>query len=268
MLHTALALLGTPVHRSIFPYVWGATLHAARISLVFNSQIRASKSQLSVGANLIGYLIMCWGGSLAVHMLLSLPPPHLYTFAPWLNYAAVHLLVSSLLSYLPIPDPAHANALLFPLDGLLRTNSVLQAVSLLNLSKNLNPLLSESPLFHFILGAAASSGGGLLGGTLGVWTSNWQVSTPPPLRIGVWGVWSTLDIWAGGVIACVYGLLTAHPAFLPLRALLTSQKAATIHTARTLSAALMIAFFGLRVLATSPKAPVVQKKPGQKEKTQ
>ncbi|KAJ7072412.1 hypothetical protein C8F01DRAFT_971892 [Mycena amicta] len=260
-MNAALAFLGTPVHRVLFPYVWGTSLHAARISLVFNANLRATQSQLSLGANLIGFLLMCWGGSIGAHILLSLPPPQLYVLGPWINYSAVHLLLSLVFHYVPIVHPALTNTLLFPLDGLLRANSVLHTLSLLNLP-TINPLFAASPLFHFILGATASAGGGLLGGTLSVWTQNWQFSTPPPLRTGVWGLWSTLDIWAGGVVATTYGILTAHPAFGAVLSVET-----TVPTARALSAAVMVGLFGLRVLASARTTPRSEKS-GQKEKTE
>jgi hypothetical protein len=151
-------------------------------------------------------------------------------------------------------------------------NSVIHALSHLA-NPSVNPLLVASPLFHFILGAAASSGGGLLAGTLNVWTPNWHFSTPPPLRTGVWGLWSTLDIWAGGVVAATYSILTAHPAFVSLRAYIASpdSKPLSIRDARGVSAAVMIVLFGLRVYAantTAPRPPVATKPSEKKVKTQ
>ncbi|KAJ6586836.1 hypothetical protein DFH09DRAFT_1307945 [Mycena vulgaris] len=274
MLNTGLAALGTPVHTTLFPYVWGSTLHAARISIVFHTNMRTTSSHLSWGAHMFGFLLMCWGGSLASHLLLSLPPPQLYAPGPWINYSAVHLLFTVLFHYLPLPNTSLTNAILFPLDALLRANSVTHTLSLLAIP-SVNPLLVASPLFHFILGAAASAGGGLLGGTLSVWTPNWQFSTPPPLRTGVWGVWSTLDIWAGGLVASTYSVLTAHPAFLPFRASIASQaEPLSALDAKAASAAVMVVFFGLRVAAATLSQPqavkpsVPAKQFGKKVKTQ
>ncbi|KAK7057272.1 hypothetical protein R3P38DRAFT_2840331 [Favolaschia claudopus] len=258
MLSTALAALGTPVHKTLFPYPWGPTLHASRISLVFHTNLQASGTPLSWGAHLFGYLLMCWGGSFASHFLLGIPSPQIYALGPWINYTMVHLFFTALFDYFPLPDSTLTNTVLFPLDGLLRANSVILALSHLK-NPSVNPLLVASPLFHFLLGAAASSGGGLLGGTLNVWTPNWHFSTPPPLRSGVWGVWTTLDIWAGGVVAATYGLLTAHPAFQPLRAQISflDAKPFSVRDAKSASAALMILLFGLRVYAmnTASKSP-------------
>ncbi|KAJ7262264.1 hypothetical protein B0H12DRAFT_1105035 [Mycena haematopus] len=271
MLAAALAVLATPVHGALFPYAWGSTLHAFRISLAFLTNVQMSGSRLSWGAHMAGFLLMCWGGTFTSHLLLSLPPPQLYAIHPWINYSAVHLFLTVLFHYLPIPDTSITNAFLFPLDGLLRATSVVHALSHLA-NPSVNPLLVASPLFHFFLGAGASAGGGLLGGTLNLWTSNWHFSTPPPLRTGVWGVWSTLDIWAGGVVASVYSALTAHPAFLPLRESIAPPGAAplSVRDARAVSAALMIVLFGLRVYAVNTAAkPTVVTKPSEKKvKTQ
>ncbi|KAJ7462197.1 hypothetical protein B0H11DRAFT_2175339 [Mycena galericulata] len=271
VLTAGLAVLATPVHSTLFPYVWGTTLHAARISIVYNA--RATNNNLSWGAHMFGFLFMCWGGSIASHLLLSLPPPQLYASGPWINYSAVHILFTVLFHYFPIPDAFVTNAVLFPLDGLLRANSVLHTLSLLSVP-TVSPLLVISPVFHFILGAAASSGGGLLGGTLSLWTPNWQFSTPPPLRTGVWGLWSTLDIWAGGIVACTYSTLTAHPAFLPLRTSLFSGEAQpfSVLDARAASATLMVFLFGLRVataaLPAKPAKPAITAQQSGKVKTQ
>lgn len=56
-----------------------------------------------------------------------------------------------------------------------------------------------------IVGALVSSGGGLVAGTLGAWTNQWSMSTPPVLRPGA-GTWGTLDVW-GGAVTGMYPIL-------------------------------------------------------------
>jgi hypothetical protein len=207
--------------------------------------------------------------------LLHCPSPLHYAL-PLLPHRRFHVGFS--LSFMQVertqPDTSLTNIVLFPLDGLLRANSISHALALLSVP-SVNPLLVSSPLFHFILGAAASAGGGLVGGTLSVWTPNWHLSTPPPLRTGVWGLWSTLDIWAGGLAAATYGTLTAHPAFLPLRASIASPETQpfSVSKAKAAAAAVMIFFFGLRVAAANmpsraSKPPMTSKQSGKKVKTQ
>jgi hypothetical protein len=50
-----------------------------------------------------------------------------------------------------------------------------------------------------IIGGLASAGGGLSAGTLGTWTAQWGMSTPPVFRAGV-GLWGSLDVWGGSLV--------------------------------------------------------------------
>ena len=109
----------TKVHPVWFPYSIAPTLHAARISIVYQSNARRSPSALSWGTYITGYLIMvcilrpplivlvgtqflqCWGGGLLSHLLLGVPPPMLYSFGPAINYISVHLFVTLFFQYFP-----------------------------------------------------------------------------------------------------------------------------------------------------------------------
>lgn len=205
----------TKVHPA-FPYLIGPTLHAARISIVYQANARKSPP-LTWGTYIVGYLIMCWGGGLLTNFMLGLPPPMLYSFGPWINYLTVHFVLTALFSF--FPSFLHLSTLdtvFFPLDALVRTTAIIGSVSLLSPSsasaKQISPLYVNSPLTHMIIGALASAGGGLSAGTLGTWTNQWNFSTPPVLRAGV-GLWGSLDVWGGSLVAIVYGVATNHPAF-------------------------------------------------------
>ena len=109
----------TKVHPVWFPYAIAPTLHAARISIIYQSNARRSPSALSWGTYITGYLIMvctlrpsstvlvgtqllqCWGGGLLSHFLLGVPPPMLYSFGPAINYLTVHLFVTLFFQYFP-----------------------------------------------------------------------------------------------------------------------------------------------------------------------
>ncbi|KAF9451569.1 hypothetical protein P691DRAFT_662872 [Macrolepiota fuliginosa MF-IS2] len=230
----------TKVHPS-FPFLIAPTLHAARISIAYQANARKSPGTLSWGTYTAGYLIMCWGGGLLSNFMLGLPPPMLYSFGPWINYLTVHLVLTGLFTFFPaLLHPPTFDTVLFPLDALVRATSVVSTVSNLYPSsssyKQINPLYVNSALTHMILGALASSGGGLAAGTLGAWTSQWGMSTPPVFRAGV-GLWGSLDVWGGAYIglsflafvicdfvltlrcvcvyyvALVYGVAMNHPAF-------------------------------------------------------
>lgn len=57
-----------------------------------------------------------------------------------------------------------------------------------------------------IIGALASSGGGLAAGTLGAWTSQWGMSTPPVFRPGV-GLWGSVDVWGGSLVGTFFPMI-------------------------------------------------------------
>jgi hypothetical protein len=56
----ALVALTSPVSEKYFPYPWAATLHAMRISLVYQSNVRAQDptNKPGWGAYITGYLLM------------------------------------------------------------------------------------------------------------------------------------------------------------------------------------------------------------------
>ena len=101
--HTAnsLTLLNTLVHPQYFPFPWAPTLHAARISLVYQSSIQQSKTKSFWGPYIAGYLITCWAGGVATHLLLGLPPPMAFSFHPYINYLTVHLVLTAFFSAFP-----------------------------------------------------------------------------------------------------------------------------------------------------------------------
>jgi len=84
------------------------------------------------------------------------------------------------------------------LDALLRTNGITSLLGLLD-NPAVHPEYQNSPLTHLIVGAVVSAGGGLAAGTLGAWTPNWTLSTPPILRAGA-GWAGTLDVWGGALV--------------------------------------------------------------------
>lgn len=84
------------------------------------------------------------------------------------------------------------DTVLFPMDALIRLNSVASALDKQNAHPN--PKIADSPLFSFIIGAIASSGGGVTAATFGVWGPEWSFTTPTFLRSSLLG---TVDVWGG-----------------------------------------------------------------------
>lgn len=168
------------------------------------------------------------------HVLLSLPPPPLYSFQPYINYLSTHLLLTLLFNYFPtlLDNAQTLDTFVFPLDAILRVNSITSTLNLLSptefdplqpptptpitISPN-NPLLYTSPLFRLILGAVACAGGSVSASTLSTWTSDWRLTTPTflsPLSHG-WkaGALGSLDVWSGALAGLIYDTLTACPAY-------------------------------------------------------
>ncbi|KAL1741152.1 hypothetical protein HDZ31DRAFT_46053 [Schizophyllum fasciatum] len=254
-------MTNTTVHPTLFPYLWGPTLHAARISLAYQANARKQPgySKMPWATYIAGYLIMCWGGTLTAHFLCGLPPPQLYSFHPYINYGAVHLALTLLLSVFPqiLTQAKIFDTALVPVDAFMRTNAVTGALSLLQ-HPRVAPELVTSTLFHLILGAAGSAGGGVAAGTFSLWSADWRLDTPVFLRGR--GTMATLDLWGGSLVAAVYGTFSLHPAFAPVFVCLVEQglvaKDLTLSTlgARAMGALTFMALFGLRVWHTHYRA--------------
>ncbi|KAJ3879941.1 hypothetical protein F5051DRAFT_182418 [Lentinula edodes] len=292
-------LLGDAVSPSLYPYPWFSTLHAARISLLFQSHTfrLGTHSVLGWKTYIGGFCLMSWGGMILSHILLNLPPPVLYASQVWVNYISVHLFLTLVFHRMSLllADAvllSTMDLLLFPLDAMLRVNAVVGTLDHLSPGspshESISPVLINSPLFHFILGCTASAGGGVTAASLGVWNPNWGSGgfTPVFLRKGprspLKSALSTLDVWGGGLVAVIYGLSTFHAAFRPLISDLTpyayafalvdmqAVKPFSSSDGKCLAAAVLIVLFGTRALAAklhvSDPAPAVNK--GESDRTQ
>ncbi|KAH6909920.1 hypothetical protein BKA70DRAFT_1187691 [Coprinopsis sp. MPI-PUGE-AT-0042] len=212
------------VHPVYFPYPWAPVVHAARISLVFQTLSRrnnANWKKVLWGPYIGGYLIACWGGGVLTHLIMGLPPPHFYSFHPWINYITVHLVLTALFNVFPnVLEPKIYDTLLFPVDGLLRAHSVVSALALYNVPSISNPLSAlsapspyksmDSVFGHIVLGILASAAGGISLSSLSLWSEEWKFGTPPILKANLWG---SADVWGGALAAVVYGSATHSPAF-------------------------------------------------------
>ncbi|PFH47578.1 hypothetical protein AMATHDRAFT_151781 [Amanita thiersii Skay4041] len=248
-------LQSTKVHPTWFPFALAPTIHATRISIAY--QAKVAGRPLSWPTYLAGYLIMCWGGTTLTHLLLSLPPPPFHSAQLYINYLTPHILLTILFSLNPnLLSPQLLDTFFFPLDALVRTTAITAGLNLLN-NPSVNPAFVASPLTHLIIGAVASAGGGLAAATLSTWNQEWSFSTPPVLRRGV-GLWGSVDVWGGALVALVYGMSTSHPAFSGFQNSLSSYGLAAFAPgagtfvlsplgARALGATVLIVLFGLRV---------------------
>ncbi|RDB19172.1 hypothetical protein Hypma_014221 [Hypsizygus marmoreus] len=224
-------LIAKPVHAAYFPYPIAPTIHAARISIAYQANARAANvgtnGKLSWPTYIAGYLVMAWGGTVITHTLLQLPPPMLYSAAPYVIYLSTHLALTLLFgvfsTLLSPPFLAFLDTILFPLDALVRVGAVTGTIAHLAPGSTwVNPVLTASPITHLIIGALASSGGGISASTLSTWSQNWSFSTPPILRaptlVAFW--WASMDVWGGALVAAVHGTMMGHEAFWSVRELI------------------------------------------------
>ncbi|EDR10180.1 uncharacterized protein LACBIDRAFT_318299 [Laccaria bicolor S238N-H82] len=278
----------TLVHPVYFPYPLAPALHAARISIAFQIAQRKSPASPSWGTYIFGYLITCWAGGLLSHFLLGLPPPMLYSFHPYIIYITVHLVSTLLFSLFPflLSAPALIDTLLFPLDALLRANTV--ALNLAHLSLPLSPSsrtplqYALSPFSHLLFGSIAVASGGIALSTFSLASNQWSLSTPHVLRSTA-GLWDNTDVWAGALAAYIYSSTTHHPAFTfdsrskfqyPL-VNLEGRLPFDAQTAKSLSAFVLVAIYATRVVAVhylpswkSSTKTQTKNSPSAKKKTQ
>ncbi|KAF8629798.1 hypothetical protein AX15_003269 [Amanita polypyramis BW_CC] len=247
-------LTTTNVHEKYYPYILAPTLHAARVSMAYQYNVRKAghAKSLSWLTYLAGYLIMSWGGNIFSHLLVGLPPPTFYSVDLYTNYLSTHLFFTALFNYYPnLLNARLLDTILFPLDALLRTNSITSSITLLT-GPGVNPVYAASPLTHLLLGAVASSAGGLSAATLRTWTPEWSLGMPPVLKEGA-GVWGTLDVWGGALVALVHGIATSHPAFSSFTDTLGFAPGTVVLSplgAKSLGAIVLTLLFGLRVFYT------------------
>ena len=211
-----LVALATPIHPTLLPFGFIPVLHAFRISIVYRSLSRKAGGNSSVAANLVGFLLMAWGGSIVSHILLSLPIPQLLSFTPLLVYATTHFCLPDIRN---LPSLKTLDSI-FPLvDALLRTTAIAAGVEACR--NHPSPAISGSLSIQLFIGAVASSAGGISAQTLSVWEPSWRLSRPIFLQEGT--MLAGTDVWSGTLVAAIYGCLTAsHPQYPKLIGLLYS----------------------------------------------
>lgn len=224
-------------------------LHAARISLAFQTNKRRMESRLSFTQDMAGFLIMCWGGSLTVAFLLSAPAPQLVSSMPWIVYPAVHLALSSLFHFVPIPDAKFLDTVLPLVDSVVRSFPIVTAIDLVRAHPN--PLINESLTAQIVCAAVASAGGSAWASALGVWEIDWRFRTPSLLGAG--GLMPSVDAWAGILAGITFGALSgSHPLYAAYglkygrRGLLDKPYLSPLE-ARAAAVAVLTVIFGWRV---------------------
>ncbi|KAH9825062.1 hypothetical protein DFH28DRAFT_14491 [Melampsora americana] len=200
-------LISEPLHDQYFPLPLLPFIHAARLSLVYQHLRLKAGGKLSWTSDLIGYLVMAWGGSVMVNLILYQPIPQLSTFRPLIIYSFTHWSLK-LIGF--SPSMAFLDRLLPLPDALIRTATITSAVDLV--THHREPAYAQSLLLQLIMGAIAASGGSTLAQSFGTTQLTWRLARPDwmerPNTLGA------LDLWSGVLIAFVYGILQeTHPIY-------------------------------------------------------
>lgn len=246
-------LLTQHVHSTIFPYAWLPTLHALRIAFIHTSlkakvqqaQKANNKSSLppaptTFAYDLVGFLIMAWGGGFLVSFILGQTPMQLLTIYPFLNYVGVYIFISTLARFITLPTMKLVDTAFIFLDGALRSHAVIMSV--LTTKASMNPAVQNSLLIQILCGTIGATGGGQLAGMLSVISpQGWTLSTPPFLRATT--LVEVIDIVAASICATVFGITTlSHPAYSPILARVYNDNGKALFTPTGARAACTIIF--------------------------
>ncbi|KAK8847366.1 hypothetical protein IAR55_005223 [Kwoniella newhampshirensis] len=202
-------LTTTPVHQVYLPYLRFGALHAVRVTTVWAGMIKGRKGKVGLLQDLFGYLVMAWGGSTVVSLLLGQPPTWLVSPTPWLIYPPTYLLLvpTGLSPYFIKTCPAIIFTLVTAYeDGISRSTTISALPTLIGASTN--GLGTNANLWTYVLlSALAVTSGGIFVSLFGLNEDSWKIGVPGVLKGGVLG---TLDAWGASLVGITYLALTRH----------------------------------------------------------
>ncbi|KAL7415155.1 hypothetical protein BDY24DRAFT_413830 [Mrakia frigida] len=208
-LSSNLLVLSQPIHPLLPSIPLLLPLHAIRVAVAWE-QVRSSKrtKDTTKGGlkNLVGYLVMAFGGSFLTSLLLRSPPSILLSPLLLPLYTLIYLLLPTrfLLSLVP------SLPLNFSLSLLDATNRILSISTLL---ARLNLPTTNATAASFFLAGLGTVGGGLVCSMFGLWEEEWTVQTPALVKVlsGMEGweafLWGGMDFWGAGAMSVLLPLL-------------------------------------------------------------
>ncbi|ODN82246.1 hypothetical protein L202_02531 [Cryptococcus amylolentus CBS 6039] len=209
-------LTTTPIHPVYFPYLRFGAIHAARVTTVWAAQTKGRKGRVGTLQDLFGYLVMAWGGSTVVSLLLGQPPSWLTSSAPWIIYPSIYLLLvpTGLSAYIVQTTPALLfNVFTAYVDGMTR-GTTLSALPALVSQSSTGVGATANLTTYALLSSLAITSGGLFVGLFGLAGDSWSIGVPSLLKGGLLG---TLDAWGAALVSIVYLALAGHlPVLAPL----------------------------------------------------
>ncbi|WVQ76074.1 hypothetical protein IAR50_005711 [Cryptococcus sp. DSM 104548] len=209
-------LTTTPIHPVYAPYLRFGAIHAARVTTVWAAQTRGRKGRVGVLQDLFGYLVMAWGGSTVVSLLLGQPPSWLTSPTPWIIYPTTYLLLipTGLSAYILQTTPALLfNVFTAYIDGMTRGTTLSALPDLV--SQSSTGLGGAANLTTYaLLSSLAITSGGLFVGLFGLAGETWSIGVPSLLKGGALG---TLDAWGAAMVSFVYlALAGGLPSLAPV----------------------------------------------------
>ncbi|WOO83740.1 uncharacterized protein LOC62_05G007260 [Vanrija pseudolonga] len=209
----------TNVHPYV-PFARFGALHALRVGLAW-AQMTKGRGEVGVLADLLGFLVVAWGGGTLNSLIASQPPFWLLSPTPWGLYVAgyVALIPTGLASFISSTAPALPLALFTAvLDGLLRGVAITLVPALT--AGFVSPDARYGWFAPVLLSAVATCGGGWIVQAFGLHKAHWALGRPGVLD---GGLLNTLDVWGAALTALLYLALTGgYPSLAPLSSALAS----------------------------------------------
>ncbi|WFD24911.1 hypothetical protein MEQU1_003617 [Malassezia equina] len=203
------------VHPVYIPVAILSVVHAVRISHATRMLSGAPRAQLSLFQSLVLNMIVLFGSSTLLAMLLAIPAPILLSPVAIVLYSSVHLILEWTGGGLTIVR-LHTSAstglvvdlILAAIDAICRSEAIAN-MGLAQIRRHPNPLVAKSLLVQLISGALISGGVPLLAATFQLHSpqGHWQLLTPPWLRDVSLLMYA--DLWGGALVALVMSLLTS-----------------------------------------------------------
>ncbi|WWC67893.1 uncharacterized protein I206_101811 [Kwoniella pini CBS 10737] len=211
----------TPIHPIYFPYLRFGVLHAIRVTTVWANLTKGKNQNGSESGSgrlvdLFGYLVLAWGGSTVISIILNQPPSWLISTTPWIIYILIYILL--ILTGLSKYFIKNCPKIIFNLIGsfidcitrgiTITSIGTLISSSSIFLNENENENENEKDLnlwTYCLLSGLAISSGGLIISTLGLNENEWKLNTPNLLK---GGFLNTLDFWGSSLIGLLWLILT------------------------------------------------------------
>ncbi|WFD28868.1 hypothetical protein MNAN1_003883 [Malassezia nana] len=203
------------VHPVYLPVAFLSIVHAIRVSHATRMLSGGPRAQLRLFQSLVLNLIVLFGSSTLLALLLGLPAPFVISPVAIVLYSSVHVLLECTgLGLVLVRFHAGAttgllmDGILATIDAVCRTEAIAH-MGLAQIRRHTNPVVAQSLLVQLIAGALISGGVPLIAATFQLHSpyGHWQLVTPPWLQNATLLLYA--DLWGGALAAAIMSLLTS-----------------------------------------------------------